>query len=118
MKKTTSEEPERSGSERLLLAIFGGRTRKEALEAIGADPSSATEFEKLKSNLGKVLQTLTEREEKVLEMRFGLKNGHPQNLEEVGKKLKLTRERIRQIEARALRRMRHPERIASLKGTE
>ena len=62
----------------------------------------------LKEQLVEVLATLTEREQKVLKLRFGLEDGHPRTLEEVGKEFKVTRERIRQIEAKALRKLRNP----------
>jgi RNA polymerase primary sigma factor len=62
-----------------------------------------------------VLGSLTERERKVLMMRFGLEDGHPRTLEEVGKEFGVTRERIRQIEAKALRKLRHPSRSRRLK---
>jgi RNA polymerase primary sigma factor len=62
-----------------------------------------------------VLKTLTTREEKVLAMRFGLEDGHPHTLEEVGKEFNVTRERIRQIEAKALRKLRHPSRSKRLR---
>src|SRR5207237_9808318 len=63
-----------------------------------------------------VLDTLTERERRVLSLRFGLVDGYSRTLEEVGKQFKVTRERIRQIEAKALRKMRHPTRIRQLHG--
>ena len=62
-----------------------------------------------------VLTTLTEREQKVLRLRFGLDDGRPRTLEEVGREFKVTRERIRQIEAKALRKLRHPSRSKKLK---
>ena len=62
-----------------------------------------------------MLDTLTPREEKVLRLRFGLDDGHPRTLEEVGREFKVTRERIRQIEAKALRKLRHPSRSKKLK---
>ena len=65
--------------------------------------------------LQEVLQTLTEREQKVLRLRFGLDDGKARTLEEVGKEFKVTRERIRQIEAKALRKLRHPSRSRKLK---
>ena len=70
----------------------------------------------LKEKLSDVLETLTERERKVLELRFGLVDGYSRTLEEVGRQFKVTRERIRQIEAKALRKMRHPTRIRQLQG--
>jgi RNA polymerase primary sigma factor len=69
----------------------------------------------LKEQIGEVLKTLTTREEKVLAMRFGLEGGHPHTLEEVGREFNVTRERIRQIEAKALRKLRHPSRSKRLK---
>ena len=62
-----------------------------------------------------MLETLTEREQKVLKLRFGLVDGRPRTLEEVGKEFNVTRERIRQIEAKALRKLRHPSRSKKLK---
>ena len=69
----------------------------------------------LKEQLAEVLKTLTPREEKVLNLRFGLEDGNPKTLEEVGKEFNVTRERIRQIEAKALRKLRHPTRSKKLK---
>ena len=69
----------------------------------------------LKEQLADVLKTLTPREEKVLSLRFGLDDGNPKTLEEVGKEFNVTRERIRQIEAKALRKLRHPSRSKKLK---
>ena len=80
------------------------------------NPSDMTSYSLLKDKLGDVLETLTERERKVLELRFGLGDGYSRTLEEVGKQFKVTRERIRQIEAKALRKMRHPTRIRQLQG--
>ncbi len=62
-----------------------------------------------------MLQTLTPREEKVLRLRFGLEDGRPRTLEEVGREFRVTRERIRQIEAKALRKLRHPSRSKKLR---
>jgi len=78
-------------------------------------PSDAAAFELLKEQLEEVLHTLTDREEKVLRLRFGLDDGKPRTLEEVGKRFNVTRERIRQIEAKALRKLRHPSRSKRLK---
>ena len=69
----------------------------------------------LKEQLSEVLKTLTHREAKVLSLRFGLEDGHPRTLEEVGSEFGVTRERIRQIEAKALRKLRHPTRSKKLK---
>ena len=79
-------------------------------------PSDLTSFSLLKDKLGDVLCSLTERERKVLELRFGLGDGFSRTLEEVGRQFHVTRERIRQIEAKALRKMRHPTRIRQLHG--
>ncbi len=78
-------------------------------------PINAASFSMLKEQLIDVLGTLTEREEKVLRLRFGLDDGKTRTLEEVGKAFKVTRERIRQIEAKALRKLRHPSRSKKLK---
>jgi RNA polymerase primary sigma factor len=87
------------------------------IEDKGAEnPSEMTSYSLLKDKLGDVLCSLTERERKVLELRFGLGDGYSRTLEEVGKQFKVTRERIRQIEAKALRKMRHPTRIRQLEG--
>jgi RNA polymerase primary sigma factor len=80
------------------------------------NPSDVTSFSLLKDKLTDVLCSLTERERKVLELRFGLGDGYSRTLEEVGKQFRVTRERIRQIEAKALRKMRHPTRIRQLHG--
>lgn len=78
-------------------------------------PQDAATFRLLKEQLVDVLSTLTPREEKVLRLRFGLDNGRARTLEEVGKEFNVTRERIRQIEAKALRKLRHPSRSKKLK---
>ena len=78
-------------------------------------PAEAAAFTLLKEQLIDVLDTLTSREEKVLRLRFGLDDGRARTLEEVGKEFKVTRERIRQIEAKALRKLRHPSRSKKLK---
>ena len=78
-------------------------------------PADAAAFTLLKEELAAVLDTLTERERKVLTLRFGLVDGHARTLEEVGKEFDITRERIRQIEAKALRKLRHPSRSKRLK---
>ncbi len=80
------------------------------------NPSEMTAFSLLKDRLQDVLKTLTEREQEVLTLRFGLADGYSRTLEEVGRKFQVTRERIRQIEAKALRKMRHPTRIRKLEG--
>ena len=78
-------------------------------------PAEAAAFSMLKEQLVDVLGTLTEREQKVLKLRFGLEDGRARTLEEVGKKFDVTRERIRQIEAKALRKLRHPTRSKKIK---
>lgn len=78
-------------------------------------PAEAATFTLLKEQLEEVLETLTEREQKVLTLRFGLEDGRARTLEEVGKEFNVTRERIRQIEAKALRKLRHPSRSRKLK---
>jgi RNA polymerase primary sigma factor len=78
-------------------------------------PAEAAAFTLLKEQLSEVLGTLTDRERKVLELRFGLDDGRARTLEEVGKEFNVTRERIRQIEAKALRKLRHPSRSRKLK---
>ena len=78
-------------------------------------PAEAASFTLLKEQLVEVLSTLTSREEKVLRLRFGLDDGRARTLEEVGKEFQVTRERIRQIEAKALRKLRHPSRSKKLK---
>ena len=78
-------------------------------------PADAAAFTLLKEQLVDVLGTLTPREEKVLRLRFGLEDGRSRTLEEVGKEFKVTRERIRQIEAKALRKLRHPQRSKKLR---
>ena len=87
------------------------------IEDKGAEnPSDMTAIVLLKEKIKDVLDTLTERERQVLEQRFGLVDGYSRTLEEVGRQFKVTRERIRQIEAKALRKMRHPTRIRQLEG--
>ena len=78
-------------------------------------PAEAASQTLLKEQLADVLKTLTPREEKVLRLRFGLEDGRPRTLEEVGKEFNVTRERIRQIEAKALRKLRHPSRSKKLR---
>jgi RNA polymerase primary sigma factor len=80
------------------------------------NPSEVTSFNLLRGKLGEVLHGLTERERRILELRYGLNDGFPRTLEEVGHQYKVTRERIRQIEAKALRKLRHPTRRSKLEG--
>ena len=78
-------------------------------------PSDSASYSLLREQLCNILHTLTPREEQVIKLRFGLEDGRPRTLEEVGKKFEITRERIRQIEAKALRKLRHPSRSKALK---
>ena len=80
------------------------------------NPSDVTSFNSLKGKLGEVLNGLTERERRILELRYGLADGFSRTLEEVGRQYEVTRERIRQIEAKALRKLRHPTRKCKLEG--
>ena len=91
---------------------FGDFIEDKAAE----NPMEEAGFAMLKDKILEVLDTLTEREREVLEQRFGLKDGYSRTLEEVGRQFQVTRERIRQIEAKALRKMRHPTRIRKLEG--
>lgn len=91
---------------------FGDFIEDKAAE----NPYDMTAFSLLREKITDVLSSLTERERKVLALRFGLEDGYGRTLEEVGKAFKVTRERIRQIEAKALRKMRHPTRIRQLHG--
>jgi RNA polymerase primary sigma factor len=93
-------------------ASFGDFIEDKSTE----NPSEMTSFSLLKDRLGDVLSSLREREREVLKMRFGLADGYARTLEEVGKQFRVTRERIRQIEAKALRKMRHPTRLRKLEG--
>ncbi|MDY3072844.1 MAG: sigma-70 family RNA polymerase sigma factor, partial [Eubacteriales bacterium] len=79
------------------------------------EPAEAASFTLLREQLVDVLSTLTPREEKVLKLRFGVEDGRTRTLEEVGREFNVTRERIRQIEAKALRKLRHPSRSKRLK---
>jgi RNA polymerase primary sigma factor len=80
------------------------------------NPSEMTSYSLLKDKMNDVLASLTERERRIVEMRFGLVDGYERTLEEIGKQYKVTRERIRQIEAKALRKLRHPTRLRHLQG--
>ncbi|HOX56401.1 MAG TPA: RNA polymerase sigma factor RpoD [Candidatus Paceibacterota bacterium] len=91
---------------------FGDFIEDKATES----PVETTSFSLLKDKLSGVLASLSQREQKVLELRFGLGDGSSRTLEEVGREFRVTRERIRQIEAKALRKMRHPTRIRQLHG--
>ena len=104
------KDTEMSQEERLLRAIVGER------KGPGQRPVDPEKFELLKKALSQSTEGLDERERKVVEMRFGLGDGYSKTLEEVGKQFKVTRERIRQIETKAIRKMRHPTRVKHLKG--
>ncbi len=93
-------------------ASFGDFIEDKAAD----NPLDITSFSLLKDRMGDVLCSLTERERQVLELRFGLGDGNARTLEEVGQQFRVTRERIRQIEAKALRKMRHPTRLKQLHG--
>lgn len=93
-------------------ACFGDFLEDKAAD----DPSNVTSYNFLRDQMGSILSTLSERERKVLELRFGLADGYARTLEEIGKQYKVTRERIRQIEAKALRKLRHPTRMRHLQG--
>jgi RNA polymerase primary sigma factor len=93
-------------------ATFGDLLEDKTTE----NPADLTSFGLLRDKLGSVLAGLSEREREVLELRFGMGDGAPRTLEEVGRRFKVTRERVRQIEAKALRKMRHPTRIRELQG--
>ena len=79
-------------------------------------PADAASDQLLKEQVGAVLRSLSDRERRVLQLRFGLEDGRSRTLEEVGRELNVTRERIRQIEARALLKLRHPSRSRKLRG--
>ncbi|GEM_PF-6798225 len=107
-----AEKTKFTPEEKVLLAIFG-----KSEDTIPATTKSKLDPEKklrLKAKLGEIFATLNEREKKVLELRFGLGDGYFQTLEKVGEQFRVTRERIRQIETKALRKMRHPKRIQQL----
>ena len=92
-----------------------GMGLKDLMRTLNISPAEAAAFTLLKEQLMSVLSTLTPREEMVLKLRFGLEDGRARTLEEVGKEFKVTRERIRQIEAKALRKLRHPSRSKKLR---
>ena len=96
-------------------AVLKGMDVSKFQGEIDWEKAKAAAFTLLKEQLVEVLGTLTEREQKVLRLRFGLDDGRARTLEEVGKEFNVTRERIRQIEAKALRKLRHPSRSRKLK---
>ena len=93
-------------------ASFGDFIEDKAAD----NPLDITSFSLLKDSIGDVLGSLNDRERQVLELRFGIGDGNARTLEEVGAQFHVTRERIRQIEAKALRKMRHPTRLKLLNG--
>jgi len=93
-------------------ACFGDFIEDKSAE----NPSEMTGYSLLRERLQEVIATLSEREQKVLKLRFGVADGCPRTLEEVGSMFAVTRERIRQIEAKALRKLRHPTRLQKLEG--
>jgi len=101
-------EPLGWDGERALEEFLGDRSH--------AAPGQTVDNHLLRERIGEVLRSLAPREREVIELRFGLKDGHPRTLDEVAKVYGITRERIRQIEAKALRKMRHPTRIRQLHG--
>ena len=103
------EEDGKTATFPFLGRLFGGQNGDAPA------PAEVAAFTLLKEQLMEVLDTLTPREEKVLRLRFGLDDGKARTLEEVGKEFNVTRERIRQIEAKALRKLRHPSRSKKLK---
>jgi len=93
-------------------ASFGDLLEDKSAE----NPGDVTSFHLLRGRLSEVLGSLSERERRILELRYGLHDGFPRTLEEVGQQYEVTRERIRQIEAKALRKLRHPVRKSKLEG--
>jgi RNA polymerase primary sigma factor len=78
-------------------------------------PIEATAFIMLQDQMGEILESLSEREQRIIQLRFGLTDGHPRTLEEVGREFGVTRERIRQIESKTLAKLRHPSRAQMLR---
>src|SRR2546427_12870889 len=110
----------RFGGERVTLKLPSGEEDDSPLGDFFENPTAfapadAASHQLLKEQVEDVLDSLTERERKVLQLRFGLDDGRSRTLEEVGKEFHVTRERIRQIEAKALRKLRHPSRSRKLK---
>ena len=103
------------GAELQRLSGIEGYLQQKGFQQCGFGLADAAAFTLLKEQLVEVLSTLTPREEKVLKLRFGIEDGRTRTLEEVGKEFNVTRERIRQIEAKALRKLRHPSRSKKLK---
>ena len=119
VKKTNSQLLHKNGEPVSLETPIGEEEDSHLGDFIPDDealaPADAASQMLLREQLAEVLKTLTPREERVLSLRFGLEDGHPRTLEEVGKEFNVTRERIRQIEAKALRKLRHPSRSKKLK---
>jgi RNA polymerase primary sigma factor len=88
---------------------------KDRLISEACEPSSMNDFRSFRSEIRRVMESLSDREMQIVEMRFGLTDGNPMTLEEIGKHFNVTRERIRQIEARAMSKMRNPEKLSELK---
>ena len=126
---STSEDGSTSYTKEI--SLDASKTIKDLMDAIGEEddshlgdfiedneaivPPDAASFSMLQEQLGKVLDGLAERERKVISLRFGLEDGHPRTLEEVGREFGVTRERIRQIESKTLAKLRHPSRSSKLK---
>lgn len=112
------EENKDSATVRFMRAIFGEDISSTPPKPVTPEEVALRQQKcgELKKKLGDVLESLSERERKVLELRFGLTDGYARSLEEIGKQFKVTRERIRQIEAKGLRKMRHPTRTKHLQG--
>ena len=105
-----------SGFRNYLRVILNTVSVGELDPPVESDPTDDIHKKELHEALEMVLSTLTDRERQILEMRFGLMDGNDHTLEDVGKSLHITRERVRQIEAKALRKLRHPTRMRKLSG--
>ena len=105
-----------SGFRNYLRVILNTVSVGELDPPVESDPTDDIHKKELHEALEMVLSTLTDRERQILEMRFGLMDGNDHTLEDVGKSLHITRERVRQIEAQALRKLRHPTRMRKLSG--
>lgn len=105
-----------SGFRNYLRVILNTVSVGELDPPVESDPTDDIHKKEIHEALDMVLSTLTDRERQILEMRFGLMDGNDHTLEDVGKSLHITRERVRQIEAQALRKLRHPTRMRKLSG--
>ena len=105
-----------SGFRNYLRVILNTVSVGELDPPVESDPTDDIHKKEIHEALDMVLSTLTDRERQILEMRFGLMDGNDHTLEDVGKSLHITRERVRQIEAKALRKLRHPTRMRKLSG--